>query len=984
MKKLFNHTKRPYEKWENYDEDNYDWDEIEATDEYYAEEGAEDYYAEETEGEYYAEAAGGMYYAEEGTEGYYAEEVEGEYYAEEGAEEYYAEETDGEYYAEAAGGMYYAEETEGEYYAEEEYYEEEYYEEEYYEEDAVAPVVAGRRNVGKKSVFALLWAKFLDMGIMDRIVVCTGMAVLIMALVTGGVYAAARIVDSQASEYAGVGSQLEGIEMIGEQGLLAVADAHMARLAAANAVILEEEPTTNYEENDYSQMVTVEMEAVSVQKDLKLKFTNQKNHKLISNVPFTVTITDPDGKVATWSDDDMDGIIYKKGITPGKYKVAVEAFTDTKYDGYLLPSDTRTVDVKKNIAYTQIDVSNEIKDESEVNAGKEDTKKNETVVESKLQDTLAWVESTVTPSTYIEVPKNMIPDPMTVASRGSFMRMAVKLNASAVNVEVGKKVTVSATWDEDIDTGTIKWSSNNTGVATVAGNGASATVTGVSAGTATITFTASVKQDASTSDGDAGGTVSGTCVITVIKPGTVTVDKTSVTLAAETQITAQATASGFASGQSLKYAVASNKTAVATATIDAKGKLVINGVSEGTAVLTVSVNYAQNPMQTPATATINVKVTKGLDITLDSTTATVYLEEPFVLKATVANATTSAAITAESSDTTVATVAVKGSDITITGLKQGSATITVKYVENGKEIKATCAVTVKSHPKNDKTTLLKNTAGEQLFVLENDKYREATYADYYTASKFFVEGGAKYTGWQTLDGKVYFFTASGEKATGEQVIQGAKYNFASDGSLVTGSGTMGIDVSKWNGTIDWNAVKNSGISYVIIRCGYRGSSQGSLIIDPKFETNIKGATSAGLKVGVYFFTQAVDEVEAVEEASMVLGLVKNYKISYPIFLDVEPSGGRADSIDKATRTAVVKAFCNTIQDAGYTAGVYANKNWLETKMNTSELSGYKIWLAQYAATPTYTGKYDLWQYSSTGKVTGISGDVDLNQSYLGY
>ena len=280
--------------------------------------------------------------------------------------------------------------------------------------------------------------------------------------------------------------------------------------------------------------------------------------------------------------------------------------------------------------------------------------------------------------------------------------------------------------------------------------------------------------------------------------------------------------------------------------------------------------------------------------------------------------------------------------------------------------------------------MLKDKCVVQLYVQDGDSYREAVYADYFTASKFFIKGDVKYTGWQTLDGKLYFFTADGNKVTGEQVIQGAKYNFASDGSLVVGSGTMGIDVSKWNGKIDWNAVKNSGVSYVIIRVGYRGSSQGALIDDPTFKTNIKGATAAGLKVGVYFFTQAVDEVEAVQEASMVLDRISGYKISYPVFLDVEGSGGRGDKIDSATRTAVCKAFCNTIQNAGYTAGVYANKTWLSQKMDASALSGYKIWLAQYAAAPTYTGRYDLWQYKSTGKVSGISGNVDLNLSYLGY
>ena len=168
------------------------------------------------------------------------------------------------------------------------------------------------------------------------------------------------------------------------------------------------------------------------------------------------------------------------------------------------------------------------------------------------------------------------------------------------------------------------------------------------------------------------------------------------------------------------------------------------------------------------------------------------------------------------------------------------------------------------------------------------------------------------------------------------------------------------------------------------RCGYRGSSTGALITDPKFAANISGANAAGLKVGVYFFTQAVNEKEAVEEASMVLDLVKKYKISYPIFLDVESSGGRADGIDKATRTAVCKAFCATIQNSGYTAGVYANKTWFTSKIDTGALGSYKIWLAQYAAAPSYSGRYNLWQYSSKGSVPGIKGNVDMNQSYLGY
>ncbi|MCI9395475.1 MAG: hypothetical protein HFI55_01000 [Lachnospiraceae bacterium] len=196
---------------------------------------------------------------------------------------------------------------------------------------------------------------------------------------------------------------------------------------------------------------------------------------------------------------------------------------------------------------------------------------------------------------------------------------------------------------------------------------------------------------------------------------------------------------------------------------------------------------------------------------------------------------------------------------------------------------------------------------------------------------------------------------------------------------------MGIDVSKHNGNIDWNAVKNSGVSYVIIRCGYRGYSTGVLVEDPKFRSNIKGAKAAGLKVGAYFFSQAVNEVEAVEEASMAIDLVKGYGLNYPLFLDVEASGGRADGISRDTRTAVCRTFCQTVQNSGISAGIYANKTWFTEKINTASLTSYKLWLAQYASAPTYTAtRYDLWQYSSKGKVSGISTNVDMNISYVNY
>lgn len=355
-----------------------------------------------------------------------------------------------------------------------------------------------------------------------------------------------------------------------------------------------------------------------------------------------------------------------------------------------------------------------------------------------------------------------------------------------------------------------------------------------------------------------------------------------------------------------------------------------------------------------------------------------------VINATVDDARDAAGVfTAESSNTGVAQVSVSGRTVTVTGVGEGSVNITVRYTENGAEAAATCVVTVKKHPREDTRTKLKDAAGNQLYVLENGVYREAVHADYYQAEKFFLKGGARYSGWQTIGGKIYYFTADGVKVTGEQIIQGAKYQFAGDGALETGEGAVGIDVSKWNGTIDWNAVKNSGITYVIIRSGYRGSSTGKLIEDSHFDANMKGALAAGLKVGVYFYSQATDEVEAVEEASMVLEQIKNYKISYPVFIDVERSGGRGDKIDSNKRTAVCRAFCQTIQNSGYTAGIYSNKLWMEQQINMAELNTYKVWLAQYAASPTYSGKYDIWQYMSKGSVSGVNGDVDMNISYLG-
>ena len=990
MKKLFNHTKRPERNWEEDVQDGYDWDEEQEGEEYYADdeeytgEDGEEYYADDEEytggedgEEYYADDE--EYTGEEDGEEYYADDEEytggedgEEYYADdeeytgEDGEEYYAD--DEEYTGGEDGEKYYADDEEytGEDEDGEEYYadEEELYDEESgyeYEDD-----VKASKKQGKKK-FAAIWSKFLNMSAMDRIMAATGVAVLILAIVTCSVYASARMVDNQVSEFVSVGTQLDGIHMIGEQGLLAVADATVAKIAAANAVDEDYEDQKEYDEAEYTNGGTVELELVSVQKDLKIKFTNKKSGKLISNVPFNVTITDPKGKTATWSDDDMDGIIYKKGITPGNYTVAVNALTDEKYKDYTLPTGTQKVEVKKDIAYKKVDVSNEIKKESEINAAKEDTMKNDTVVESVLEDTVQWVESKKLPPSYREVGKDKITNPETVAYSGNFLRMA------AIEPTETTKPTAEPTE-------TTKPTAEPTETTKPTTEPTETTKPTAEPTETTKPTTEPTETTKPTTEPTTAPTVSPSVSPSPTPAATPTavLEPTSVTVAVEAKATSQIKVTNYTG--TATYKVASKDDKIATASVDAaNGKITVIGVAAGDTTVTATVTMGS----VTKTLELPVKVTAKMAITLDKTAVTVYPKSNATVTATVSGSGT---VTASSSDTNIATVSVNGKTITITGVKAGSATITAVYKEGNSEVKATCTVKVgTSNPREDKTNVLKDTSGRELYVSDgNNEYRLAHYADYYTSSKFYIKEATRYTGWQTLDGKVYFFKADGDKVTGEQVIQGAKYNFASDGSLVVGSGTMGIDVSKWNGTIDWNAVKNSGVSYVIIRVGYRGSSQGALIEDPKFKTNIKGATAAGIKVGVYFFTQAVDEVEAVQEASMVLDRISGYKISYPVFLDVEGSGGRGDKIDSATRTAVCKAFCNTIQNAGYTAGVYANKTWLSQKMDAGALSAYKIWLAQYAKTPTYTGRYDLWQYRSNGKVSGISGNVDLNLSYLGY
>ena len=200
----------------------------------------------------------------------------------------------------------------------------------------------------------------------------------------------------------------------------------------------------------------------------------------------------------------------------------------------------------------------------------------------------------------------------------------------------------------------------------------------------------------------------------------------------------------------------------------------------------------------------------------------------------------------------------------------------------------------------------------------------------------------------------------------------------------------GIDVSVYQGTIDWTKVSKSGVDFAMIRAGYRGyGDKGVLVEDSMFSKNVLGAKTNKMDIGIYFYTQAINVEEAKEEAKFVVNLIKKYGIDvkYPIAIDTElsPIGtGRADNISKEKRTEVVKAFCETIKQLGYKPMVYASKYWLYDNLNVQQISQYDTWLAHYTDKTDYKYSYTMWQYTSTGKVDGITGNVDKSYCYKIY
>lgn len=207
---------------------------------------------------------------------------------------------------------------------------------------------------------------------------------------------------------------------------------------------------------------------------------------------------------------------------------------------------------------------------------------------------------------------------------------------------------------------------------------------------------------------------------------------------------------------------------------------------------------------------------------------------------------------------------------------------------------------------------------------------------------------------------------------------GLQYYHDAEGNRIS---SVAIDVSGYQTNIDWETVRAAGVEVAMLRVGYRGYGTGKIVEDEAFQSHLEGATSQGMRVGVYFYSQAVNYEEGVEEAKFVLDTIKDAQITCPIAIDtefLEVEEARAYDLDNAARTDAVVGFCETIKAAGYTPMIYSNRNWFAANLDMTRLGDYSLWLAHYSAQPDFPYQFQGWQYTGNGSLAGVEGEVDLN------
>lgn len=200
---------------------------------------------------------------------------------------------------------------------------------------------------------------------------------------------------------------------------------------------------------------------------------------------------------------------------------------------------------------------------------------------------------------------------------------------------------------------------------------------------------------------------------------------------------------------------------------------------------------------------------------------------------------------------------------------------------------------------------------------------------------------------------------------------------------------VGVDISKQTGDVNFTGLKAAGVDYVMIRLGARGYSTGQISIDENFKENIEGAIEEGLDVGIYFYSQAISQDEALQEANIVIQNLEPYRgnIKYPVAFDMEfvaNDEARIDGVSREDRTAIAVSFLENIKTAGYIPMIYGDKEWLIKEIDLGKLQDYDIWLTQETDLPDYPYRYAMWQYTTTGVVNGIKGDANLNICFIGY
>ncbi|MDE7446019.1 MAG: hypothetical protein K2N15_10025 [Lachnospiraceae bacterium] len=216
-------------------------------------------------------------------------------------------------------------------------------------------------------------------------------------------------------------------------------------------------------------------------------------------------------------------------------------------------------------------------------------------------------------------------------------------------------------------------------------------------------------------------------------------------------------------------------------------------------------------------------------------------------------------------------------------------------------------------------------------------------------------------------------------------ISNGKMAYYQDGEKIS---WLGVDLSKNNGEIDFEALKNAGVDFVMLRLGSRGYETGLVTLDENFVSNITKAQSAGLEVGVYFFSQAVNEEEAAEEAEFVISNLVPYRISYPVAFDMEyisNDDSRIDTLDEEQKTKIAEAFLSRIEREGYRPILYGSKNWLLGELMPDKLlKKYDVWLNDQASIPDYPYQFKMWKYSASQKVDGVGGTASYTISFVDY